>query len=87
MNKVYKEQLDKLIETCLPQFVSGNEIPVTRATVTRNDLYEILYKNEGEAYNAGFDWARRLILHMIESEYVQTTVGVVEFIKALNTKG
>lgn len=83
MNEVYKEHLDKLIETYLPQFVSGNEIPVTRTTVTRADLYEILYKNGGMAYNTGFDWAMRLIQHIIESGGVQTTEGVVEFIKAV----
>ena len=44
-NLTFKEHLDKIINQSLPQFVSGNDIPVTRATVTRNDLYVLLTKN------------------------------------------
>ena len=44
-NLTFKNTLDKIINESLPQFVSGNDIPVTKATVTRSDLYILLTKN------------------------------------------
>lgn len=49
-NLTFKEHLDKIINETLPQFVSGNDTPVTRATVTRNDLYVLLTKNLLEGF-------------------------------------
>ena len=47
----FKDNLDKIINETLPQFVSGNDTPVTRATVTRNDLYVLLTKNFLEGFS------------------------------------
>lgn len=44
-NLTFKNTLDKIINETLPQFVSGNDTPVTRATVSRNDLYILLTNN------------------------------------------
>ena len=49
-NLTFKNTLDKIINETLPQFVSGNDIPVTRATVSRNDLYILLTNNLLEGF-------------------------------------
>lgn len=49
-NLTFKNILDKIINEALPQFVSGNDTPVTRATVSRNDLYILLTNNLLEGF-------------------------------------
>lgn len=49
-NLTFKNTLDKIINETLPQFVSGNDTPVTRATVSRNDLYILLTNNLLEGF-------------------------------------
>jgi hypothetical protein len=42
MDNEQKRNYDTIIEFCIPQFRSGNGIPVTRNTVSREDLYKLL---------------------------------------------
>ena len=42
IDKENKTTYDTFIENCIPSFRSGNEIPVTRNTVSREDLYKLV---------------------------------------------
>lgn len=42
IDKENKITYDTIIEHCIPSFRSGNEIPVTRNTVSREDLYSLI---------------------------------------------